>query len=286
MLPEPFSTHVNQTFKVKNLFYECYSCEKELKIKMSGKCSLKRKSQTNIVEKKNQIPHKVPKKTINYNLMNKKQLIDEIQKLLGELDILKDKEIQSSNTKSNDIQIKSTQTELLDEDFTFPCQLCIYNADNELDLRIHMDYAHDFDDGIFSKITCNICEKKFQSKHRLMCHIRSKHDGSLPNCKNFQEGTCKFTDASCWFPHKMNETVLFKCRYCDETYHSKSEIMKHQKNIHEEKIQICKMHLKNSCRFRHNCWYLHLDLLKTKQTQSEDQSMSETDISQRSILFK
>ena len=40
---------------------------------------------------------------------------------------------------------------------------------------------------------------------------------------------------------------------------------------------------KNSCRFRHNCWYTHIDLSKTKDTQSEDQSMSDTDISQRNI---
>ena len=249
---------------------------------MSGKGPLKRKSQTNMMQKENQIPSKVQKKTINYNLMNKKQLIDEINSLLEELDTLKDKEKQSNNTKSNDLQIKSTQTELVDEDFTFPCQVCIYNADNELDLRIHMDYAHDVDGGIFSKITCNICKKKFQTKHLLMCHIRAKHYGTLPNCKNYQNGTCKFNDASCWFPHKKNETMVFKCRYCDETLNSKSEVMKHQKVIHEEKIHICKMHLKNMCRFRHNCWYMHIDLPRPKETQSEDES--ENDISQRSIL--
>ena len=253
---------------------------------MSGKYPMKRKTQTNIVEKDNLIPQKIPKKSMNYNLMNKKELIDEIKKLLEELDILKDKEIQANNTKTNDIQIKSTQTVLLDEDFTFPCQLCIYNADNEFDLRIHIDYAHDVDGGIFSKITCTICKKKFETKHHLMCHVRTKHVGTLPNCKNYQNGKCKFTDASCWFPHKMNGAVLFKCRYCDDTYHSKSEGMKHQKNIHEEKIQICKMHLKHSCRFRHNCWYTHIDLSKTKDTQSEDQSMSDTDISQRKMLFE
>ena len=195
--------------------------EKGVKTKMNTKCSVKRQSQTNIAEMEDKIPPKVRKKTVNYNVMTKNQLIEQIKILNVELDALKREIKQPTSTTSNSTTSKSTQTLLLDEEFTFPCQLCIYNADNELDLRIHMDYAHDLDDGIFdSKITCKVCKNKFETKQKLMGHIRTKHVSSLPNCKYYQDGTCKFNEKSCWFPHKKDDPIAFKCRNCEEVFQS------------------------------------------------------------------
>ena len=126
-----------------------------------------------------------------------KELEDENRKLVSDLEKMKkinesfservkDFERQCSVQKTK--SISTTQTVMLKEDFTFPCQICIYNADSEFDLRIHMDVAHDVDDGIFiPKTKCNICKKKFQGKGELMLHIKNNHKSTIPACRYYQK---------------------------------------------------------------------------------------------------
>ena len=103
---------------------------------MDTKFTLKRKYQTSNVEKK--VVMKQRKKHVDLNSMTKKQLIDEIKSLNEEIMNLKNKfQSRNQNLEANPIPI-ATQTTLLDEELTFPCQLCIYNADSEMDLRVHM----------------------------------------------------------------------------------------------------------------------------------------------------
>ena len=72
----------------------------------------------------------------------------------------------------------STQTILEDEDLPFPCKVCIYNAANEMDLRVPMDY--DIDDEIHvSKVTCKVCKKKYLSKSDLIVHLKTKNESSI-----------------------------------------------------------------------------------------------------------
>ena len=104
-----------------------------------------------------------------------------------------------------------------------------------------------------------------------MVHIKTKHESSLPACKYFQTGTCKFNEKSCWFAHKIVEMSSYKCRHCDYKCSFKSEVMKHQKEIHEEKMQICKSHLENKCKFRSKCWYNHINFSKSNETNIECQ---------------
>ena len=100
---------------------------------MDTKYDLKRKYRTINVEPK--LPTKQRKKDLELSSMTKKQLIDQIKSLKEELVKLKSK-CQSSNDKviAKPSPI-ATQTTLLEEELTFPCQLCIYNADNEMDLK-------------------------------------------------------------------------------------------------------------------------------------------------------
>ena len=223
---------------------------------MDTKYDLKRKYRTINVEPK--VPTKQRKKDMELNSMTKKQLIDQIKSLLEELVKLKSK-CQSSNDKviAKHSPI-ATQTTLLEEELIFPCQLCIYNADNEMDLRIHMDYGHDLDDDVLlSKLKCNICKTMFRRKSNLMSHIKTAHVDTLPNCKYYQTNSCKFNENSCWFAHKKNEPEELKCRYCDQNFLSKSDVMFHQKQNHKDKIPICKKHIKSMCKFKHKCWYTH-----------------------------
>ena len=72
------------------------------------------------------------------------------------------KTLQKESTLEATKSVSETQTVMINDDFTFPCQICIYNADSEFDLRIHMEYVHDLDDGIHTpKNKCNICKSKF-----------------------------------------------------------------------------------------------------------------------------
>ena len=92
------------------------------------------------------------------------------------------------------------------QEFPFLCKIGIYKTDNELDLRVNMDYAHDLEDGIYIPTTnCNICTKKFQSKPYLLVHIKSKHEQTLPACKYFQNDSSEFNGGSYWFPKKKRK---------------------------------------------------------------------------------
>ena len=243
---------------------------------MDRKTYLKRNSKSADNSKDVQVPSKIRKTDDNLNILTKKQLIDKIAKLNEELEALKNKVKTLDPVMGNNIvkqYSSSTQTILMDEDIPFPCQICIYNADNEMDLRIHMDYAHDIDDEIrTSKVTCNLCRKKYPSKNELMKHIKSNHESDLQACKYFQTGTCKFNDKSCWFAHKIIDMSAYKCRHCEYKCGYKSEIMKHQKERHEEKMQICKSFLQNKCKFWSKCWFSHINTTKINETHADKTS--------------
>ena len=178
------------------------------------------------------------------------------------------------DTKSVTQISASTQTLLMEEEFQYPCKICIYNADNPLDLSVHMDYAHDDDeDGTqIPKITCNICKKTYQSKNILMQHIKTSHETSMPACKYFQNDTCKFNEKSCWFVHRKVDISAYKCRYCDYKCAYKSDIMKHQKASHQDKLQICKSHVQYKCKFKDKCWFNHVDIAKSNLSNMEGRS--------------
>lgn len=223
---------------------------------MDTKYTLKRKYKTSTLD--NKVIAKQRKKDIDLNTMTKKQLIEQITSLKEELVKLKSI-YQSSKDKIEDRPCpKSTQTTLLDDELTFPCQSCIYNAASEMDLRVHMDYAHDLDDEVLlSNFKCNVCKNVCKSKRNLMNHIKTIHGDTLPNCKFFQTNSCKYNEKYCWFIHKKDVLQELKCRYCEQTFHSKRDVMFHQKNNHEDKVPICKNHIQSKCKYKHKCWFTH-----------------------------
>ena len=183
---------------------------------------------------------------------------ESLSKKLEELLNLKSKNQSSDAKVEAKCNPKATQTTLLDEELIFPCQLCVYNAANEMDLRVHMDYGHDLDDDILlSNLKCKVCKTIFKSKQDLMNHIKTTHEDTLSNCKFYQNNTCKFNEKSCWFVHKKNVLQELKCRYCEHTFNSKSGVMFHQKKNHEDKIPMCKNHIQSKCKYRHKCWFTH-----------------------------
>ena len=203
---------------------------------------------------------KLRKKEQYLQSLTKKQLIDKVQNLEKELDLLRNKVNNQESLAKNPSVTIETQTLIEDDDISFPCKLCVYEAIGEFDLRIHMEYAHDMDfDYGNVRFKCRKCQMKFQSKQDLMMHIKSEHTESLPNCRYFQSDTCKFTENSCWFNHRKTDDPSINCRYCRESFNTKKYVMIHQKENHEENVQICKNFVKKTCKFKSKCWYLHVN---------------------------
>ena len=58
------------------------------------------------------------------------------------------------------------------------------------------------------------------------------------------------------------DDTLFTCNFCDESFKTLSEVMKHKKDIHTSSVQHCKQYLENDCSFGENCWFLHCESFK------------------------
>ena len=53
------------------------------------------------------------------------------------------------------------------------------------------------------------------------------------------------------------EDSLFNCKFCDESFGTMPEVMKHSKLVHTSNVQHCEAFLRNICVYGDNCWFLH-----------------------------
>ena len=52
-------------------------------------------------------------------------------------------------------------------------------------------------------------------------------------------------------------TDQIACYYCDDSFTTKKDLMKHRKEAHEEKISPCSFFLEGKCVHGNQCWYSH-----------------------------
>ena len=69
----------------------------------------------------------------------------------------------------------------------------------------------------------------------------------------------------CWFLHKENHASHinseYQCNSCDETFPSKSVLMKHRKLRHIHTVKPCSHAFKGDCKFgNEKCWFVHNDI--------------------------
>ena len=95
-----------------------------------------------------------------------------------------------------------------------------------------------------------------------------------PNTQLYLCGDCDFI-ADCM--HDFNdhthspedfeddEDTLFTCNFCDESFKTLSEVMKHKKSLHTSSVQHCKQYLENDCFYGKSCWFLHSESLKNSE---------------------
>ena len=61
------------------------------------------------------------------------------------------------------------------------------------------------------------------------------------------------------------ENSLFNCRFCDESFGTLKEVMKHNKLSHTNNVQHCSNFLENICLYGDNCWFLHSESEKISE---------------------
>ena len=52
-------------------------------------------------------------------------------------------------------------------------------------------------------ITCYVCKDRFRTRNGMMQHRKLKHIEVVPECREFDNGKCDFTDKEkmCWYKH-------------------------------------------------------------------------------------
>ena len=128
-----------------------------------------------------------------------------------------------------------------------------------------MDTEHDVRKGVLHKSSsCEYCPQMFYSKSDLMCHKKYEHKDKVNPCKYFQEDRCMFSDEVCWNSHLVNQKLIitttkneYICKYCDQVFMSKTELMKHRKHKHIQYVALCRHKTNDKCKYNNNCWFKH-----------------------------
>ena len=100
------------------------------------------------------------------------------------------------------------------------------------------------------------------NKRDLMYHKKSTHEDKVYTCWSFLEGNCTFKDDDCWFLHCESEqyTSEWKCSFCESKFICQSELLRHRKNEHRNRVQMCRNEKDGTCIFGSlNCWFIHED---------------------------
>ena len=95
-----------------------------------------------------------------------------------------------------------------------------------------------------------------------------KHD--LYHC-----GECDYI-ADCvhdWNDHTHTPEDLhnddFSCKFCDESFETMPDVMRHNKLVHTSLIQHCKNFLESICPYGDSCWFLHSESFRNSEPSFE-----------------
>ena len=58
------------------------------------------------------------------------------------------------------------------------------------------------------------------------------------------------------------DNSIFTCNFCEQSFKTLPEVMRHNKIIHTSKVKPCKQFLEHVCFYGENCWFLHNETLK------------------------
>ena len=234
-------------------------------------------------------PSKIPKKDINLEKLPKAKLVEKCDKLQKELMELKEKsDHQISSLKEQILELKikikpkqnvsSTHTQTYPQnDIDFNCGVCVDQFTNEEDLWTHMESEHGVPkQNPENELKCDNCDRTFVKNSDLKYHMKYMHEKLVQPCKFYAKGTCHFSEESCWYSHKSDNifdcatTNYFKCKYCDDSFGVKYELMMHRKLKHDTNVANCREYQRGQCKYEKYCWFKH-----NKIENNEDINMSQ-----------
>ena len=65
-------------------------------------------------------------------------------------------------------------------------------------------------EGKEAEIECFFCDKKFNTKAKVMVHRKNEHTKMVKQCSHFSENRCPFSDETCWYKHEDKiENLVF-----------------------------------------------------------------------------
>ena len=91
-----------------------------------------------------------------------------------------------------------------------------------------------------------------------MVHKKQQHIEMVDTCWGYISGNCIFGDPKCWFRHLPSNFSDMKCELCDESFRTKHEYKKHEKQEHTSEVPICKEFESRTCKRGDKfCWFKH-----------------------------
>ena len=74
---------------------------------------------------------------------------------------------------------------------------------------------------------CNLCDEKLSNHLMFLKHRKMQHEHAVPHCRNYSDGSCRYSKGDCWFQHSKNS---------DENKDNENENSEYE-NIDKEVIQ-------------------------------------------------
>ena len=174
----------------------------------------------------------------------------------------------------------------------YDCDKCDHQVTSEILLNKHMKAKHSSDLKECKGVGSNKCGKNFQSYNDLMEHRRDEHNSGNKVCRYFKDGTCYFMNeekGGCWYLHTnekihLNQTQNeFDCKSCNKIFKSKSEVMNHRKEKHEDEVPLCNDIKDGKVCSRRRCWFSHRKALSAPTVNSKNIGTSKNTTSNSSI---
>ena len=162
----------------------------------------------------------------------------------------------------------------------YNCEDCAFQGENGVELKNHIQRTKHTPSEF--KEECYTCKKEFTSYWLLMNHRKTEHP-SNKKCRYFQIDQCRFNAESCWYKHiteeeKESDQSQEKCNQCELYFKTKSDLMKHKKSIHSEKVTTCRNYRQGVCNNGDdNCWFSHERQTKEKDAMNEESQENENE---------
>ena len=115
----------------------------------------------------------------------------------------------------------------------YTCEICDKKYDKKHKLKFHISYVHE-EIRVSNTYTCEICDKKYDRKHKLKSHISYVHEEIRLTChlcdKKFAS-ICGLKDHVLYI-HKEKKKIIKECEICNKVYFTTSGLRYHKRVMH------------------------------------------------------